>query len=80
MELDGREVGILGTLAADLQEPLRISRPLVAGELSLDPFYGKRLLDPSFREIQKYPSVESDLSFVVDTGLISIELQKLFNN
>ena len=69
VELDGREVGILGTLAADLQEPLRISRPLVAGELSLDPFYGKRLLDPSFREIQKYPSVESDLSFVVDTGV-----------
>ena len=68
-KMDGREVGILGTLAANLQQPLRLSKPLVVGELSLDPFYSKRLLDPSFQEIQKYPSVESDLSFVVDTGI-----------
>ena len=67
--LDGREVGLLGTLAAHLRHPLRISKPLVVAELSLDPFYSKRLLDPSFQEIQKYPSVESDLSFVVDTGI-----------
>ena len=69
VELDGREIGILGILEADLRQPLRISRALVVAELSLDPFYSKRLLDPSFQEIQKYPSVESDLSFVVDTGI-----------
>ena len=69
VELDGREVGILGTLAESLQQPLRISTPLVIAELSLDLFYGKPLRDPSFQEIQKYPSVDSDLSFVVDRGI-----------
>ena len=69
LELDGQEVGILGTLADHLQQPLRISTPLVVAELSLDPFYSKPLLDPRFQETPKYPSVESDLSFLVDTEI-----------
>ena len=69
LELDGQEVGILGTLADHLQQPLRISTPLVVAELSLDLFYSKPLLDPRFQEIPKYPSVESDLSFLVDTEI-----------
>ena len=69
LELDGQEVGILGTLADHLQQPLRISTPLVVAELSLDLFYSNPLLDPRFQEIPKYPSVESDLSFLVDTEI-----------
>ncbi len=69
VELDGREVGIMGVLASRLQQPLRISTPVVVAELSLDQFYGKPLQDPRFQDIPKYPSVESDLSFLVDTGI-----------
>ena len=69
VELDGQEVGILGTLADLLRQPLRISTPVVVAELSLDRLYSKPLQDPRFQEIPKYPSVESDLSFLVDTEI-----------
>ena len=69
VELDGQEVGILGTLADLLRQPLHISTPVVVAELSLDRLYSKPLQDPRFQEIPKYPSVESDLSFLVDTEI-----------
>ncbi len=79
--LNGRALGIMGRLSSHLHQPLRIPSPVYVAELSLDVLYSNTLLDPSFRELARYPSVESDVSFLVDTAIdfdrITIAVQRL---
>lgn len=65
--LDGLAAGIMGQLAVHLHAPLRLQLPVYVAELSLDILYCKPLSDTIFKELSKFPSVDSDLSFLVDS-------------
>jgi len=67
--LDGLVAGVLGQLVAHLHAPLRLQLPVYVAELSLDILYCKPLSDPIFKELSKFPSVDSDLSFLVDSQI-----------
>ena len=66
VKLNGRRLGIVGKMAPHLHQTLRISSAVYVAELSLDLLYSNILSDPSFHKLERYPSVESDISFLVD--------------
>ena len=66
VSLDGEWLGVLGQLQPRLQETYKFLHPVLVAELSLDPIYGNPLSEPQYKILGKFPSVERDLSFVVD--------------
>jgi phenylalanyl-tRNA synthetase beta chain len=67
--LDGLVAGVMGELVGHLHAPLRLQLPVYVAELLLDILYCKPLSDPIFKELSKFPSVDSDLSFLVDSQI-----------
>jgi phenylalanyl-tRNA synthetase beta chain len=67
--LDGLVAGVMGELVGHLHAPLRLQLPVYVVELLLDILYCKPLSDPIFKELSKFPSVDSDLSFLVDSQI-----------
>jgi len=64
--VDKRELGILGQFHPQLQEDYKFVDPVLIAELSLEPLYQSPLVEPRYESLGKFPSVERDLSFVVD--------------
>jgi len=67
--VDERELGVLGQLHPELQEVYKFLDPVLIAEVFLEPLYETPLLDPRYLRLGKFPSVERDLSFVVDKEL-----------
>ena len=63
---DEGELGVLGQLHPELQEAYKFLDPVLIAELVLEPLYETPLLEPRYASLGKFPSVERDLSFVVD--------------
>jgi phenylalanyl-tRNA synthetase beta chain len=64
--VNDEELGVLGQLHPELQEVYKFLDPVLIAELSLEPLYGSPLSEPRYLRLGKFPSVERDLSFVVD--------------
>ncbi|MEE8348144.1 MAG: phenylalanine--tRNA ligase subunit beta [Acidobacteriota bacterium] len=60
------ELGVLGKLHPDLQAAYKFLDPVWIAELFLAPLYETPLTEPRYLSLGKFPSVERDLSFVVD--------------
>ena len=67
--MDGLAAGVVGQLAGHLHASLRLQLPVYVVELSLDILYCKPLPDTLFKGLSKFPSVDSDLSFLVDSQI-----------
>ena len=66
----GDEVlGVMGELDPRVQEAYRFRKAVFLAEFSLDPLYAKLLEEPQYSPLGRFPSVEQDLSFLVDNTL-----------
>ena len=66
---DGEFLGFLGQLQPGLQEAYKFLQPVFVAELLLDPLYGRPLSEPRYEGFERLPSVERDLSFIVDKAV-----------
>lgn len=66
LSADGEPIGVLGQLRPELQEAYKFLQPVFVAELFLDPLYGRPLPEPRYESFERLPSVERDLSFIVD--------------
>jgi phenylalanyl-tRNA synthetase beta chain len=66
LSTDGDPIGVLGQLRPELQEAYKFLQPVFVAELFLDPLYGRPLPEPRYESFERLPSVERDLSFIVD--------------
>ena len=63
---DGELLGILGQLQPRLQDAYKFLHPVLVAELLLEPIYRHPLPQPRYESLKRLPSVERDLSFIVD--------------
>ncbi len=63
---EGEFLGSLGQLQPGLQEAYKFLQPVFVAELFLEPLYGRPLREPRYESFERLPSVERDLSFIVD--------------
>ncbi|MCH8319388.1 MAG: phenylalanine--tRNA ligase subunit beta [Acidobacteria bacterium] len=66
LSADGEPIGFLGQLHPELQEAYKFLQPVFVAELFLEPLYGRPLPEPRYESLERLPSVERDLSFIVD--------------
>ena len=66
---DGEFLGFLGQLQPGLQEAYKFLQPVFVAELLLEPLYGRPLPEPRYESFERLPSVERDLSFIVDKAV-----------
>ncbi len=63
---DGEPIGFLGQLRPELQEAYKFLQPVFVAEMFLEPLYERPLPEPQYQSFERLPSVERDLSFIVD--------------
>ena len=63
------QIGCFGELHPALVEKFKFSEPVYIAEFSLDTIYGTELSEPCHVGLEKFPSVERDLSFLIDMGV-----------
>ena len=66
LSADGEPMGFLGQLHPELQEAYKFLQPVFVAELFVEPLYGRPLPEPRYESFERLPSVERDLSFIVD--------------
>jgi phenylalanyl-tRNA synthetase beta chain len=64
--IDQTKIGIMGRLHPELCEAYKIRQPVFAAELQLGLCYRFQVDEQIFREFPKYPSVQRDISIIVD--------------
>ena len=64
---NGTRIGLLGELHPRLMESYKFAEPVFLAELSLEEIYSLKLAEPRYVGMAKFPSVERDLSFLIDT-------------
>ena len=69
--VDNEIVGYMGAV-----HPLVNKKDIYVFELSIDKLYSKKVRLLKFKEISKYPSVNKDVSFIVDKTIESEEIKK----
>ncbi len=66
LSVEGEPMGSLGQLHPELQESYKFLQPVFVAELFLESLYGRPLPEPRYESFERLPSVERDLSFIVD--------------
>jgi phenylalanyl-tRNA synthetase beta chain len=66
VSVEGEFLGCLGQLQPGLQEAYKFLQPVFVAELLLEPLYERPLPEPQYESFERLPSVERDLSFIVD--------------
>ena len=64
--VDGELCGALGQLQPRLQDSFKFLQPVYLAELLLEPLYSHPLPQPRYERLERLPSVQRDLSFIVD--------------
>ena len=69
LSVNGEPIGWLGQLHPRLQEAYKFLQKIFLAELSVELLYPQTLSEPLYISLAKFPSVESDFSFIVDKGV-----------
>ena len=62
-------LGFIGEVSPEIQEAYRFRQSVFVAEFSLSPLYSQPLQEPQYSSFGRFPSVEQDLSFLVDNKL-----------
>jgi len=73
---DGTRLGLVGQMHPSLREKLKIQDEVFLAELDMSILTGKPLPSPRYRSYSRYPSIERDLSFLLDR---SVEFARIKN-
>ncbi len=65
----GNRIGFLGSLHPRLIETFKFPKAVFLSEFSLEEVYSQRLMEPEYKPLPRFPSVERDLSFVLDRAI-----------
>lgn len=66
----GKEaLGSVGELHPLLQEQLKCPSPVFLAEISLSSVFARRLAEPAYRPLDRFPSIDRDFSFVIDKNI-----------
>lgn len=66
----GKEaLGSVGELHPQLQDRLKCPSPVFLAEISLSNVFGRRLPEPVYRPLVRFPSIDRDFSFVIDKDI-----------
>ena len=66
VSVDGELCGALGQLHPRLQDAFKFLHSVYVAELFLEPLHGHPLPQPRYEPLERLPSVQRDLSFIVD--------------
>jgi len=66
---NGTRIGFLGSLHPRLIEAFKFPKAVFLSEFSLEEVYAQRLVEPQYETLPRFPSVERDLSFVLDRAI-----------
>ncbi|HUV14094.1 MAG TPA: hypothetical protein VMY18_10645, partial [Acidobacteriota bacterium] len=66
---DGSRIGFLGALHPRLVETFKFPKAVFLSEFSLEEVCAQRLVEPEYKTLPRFPSVERDLSFVLDRAI-----------
>jgi len=69
-------VGVLGSLSASLENKYKLKQPVYIAEIDFEALVSSTFADISYRPLSKYPSVERDMSIVVNRDLAYGEIQR----
>jgi phenylalanyl-tRNA synthetase beta chain len=69
LKLNGETLGVLGALSAALDEKYKLRQPVYLAEIDFDRLMPRAFSPITFAPLAKYPSVERDISVVVDRDL-----------
>ncbi len=64
--LEGEAAGSMGQLHPRIQEQWKLAQPVLLARLSLSRLYGRPFPQPKFAELDRFPGIQRDLSFLVD--------------
>jgi phenylalanyl-tRNA synthetase beta chain len=65
----GTRIGVLGSLHPRLVESFQFPKPVFLAEFAMEDVYSQRLEEPEYKTLPRFPSVERDLSFVLDRAI-----------
>ena len=66
---DGQPAGFAGQMHPSLQDRLKLQEPVYLAELDMELLAGKPLPSPTYQSYSRFPSVERDLSFLLDRSV-----------
>jgi phenylalanyl-tRNA synthetase beta chain len=75
--VDDEKIGVAGELSPALAEVFKFSEQVFLAEFSLEKLYSKALVEPRYVSPSRFPSVERDLSFLLDKGIEFNKIQTL---
>ena len=71
ISIDNTEIGFIGKVS-----PLTIKEDVYVLEISLTKLIDKKVRSYKFKELNKYPHITKDLSFVMDKDMLSSDVEK----
>jgi phenylalanyl-tRNA synthetase beta chain len=66
VNVEGEIVGVIGSLAKSLEEKYKLKQPVFLAELDFEKIAGYAFAPVRYQTLPRYPSVERDLSIVID--------------
>lgn len=76
LRLDGEVLGTFGALSSDVLKQFDLEGPLLAAEIGLPAQYAREAPDRAVQPLPAFPSIERDLSAVVDERTRWIDLER----
>ena len=70
INLNGKDIGYLGKLHPNVEKDVYIC------EINLDKLLENRVSKLKYKEINKYPSIQKDMAFIMDKNISSMEVQR----
>ena len=71
INVNGKDVGILGKMHPNVERDVYIC------EINLDKLFENRVSKLKYKEINKFPSIQKDMAFIMDKSITSEEVMKL---
>ena len=69
LEIDSETAGVLGSLSTSIQEKYKLKQPVYLAEIDFECLVHHAFPPISYEPLPKYPSVERDISIIMDRDL-----------
>ncbi|API90791.1 phenylalanine--tRNA ligase subunit beta [Virgibacillus pantothenticus] len=76
LQLEGRTIGFVGQLHPHLQNQLDLKETYVF-DVNMEELLSAYNEEPSYQEIPKYPSIDRDIAFVLDSSVLAAEVKQV---
>jgi phenylalanyl-tRNA synthetase beta chain len=70
LKIDGEIAGMMGSLAAGIEDKYKLKQPVFLAEIDFEQLARHAFSPVSYESLPRFPSVERDISVVIDTGLV----------